>query len=124
MQTSQVSTRMTSQHLVALLICINQLTQAGPGRRKAGEEKWEDTIEGTSSGVLAHVVATLLQLAALAFRSMAIFLLLLLGNIALDSVALAHKVFAIVQPPHLDWIHQLVPDILDPALVHSVKASL
>ena len=93
MHTSQVSTRMTSQHLVALLICINQLTQAGPGRRKAAEEKSEDTIEGTSSGtapnidVLAHVVVTLLQLAALAFRSMAIFMLLLQGNIALDSVA-------------------------------------
>ena len=30
-------------------------------------------------------------------------------NVALDSLALAHKVFNVVQPPQMIWIHDLVP---------------
>ena len=30
-------------------------------------------------------------------------------NFALDSLALAHKVFNVVQPPQMIWIHDLVP---------------
>ena len=58
--------------------------------------------------LLAHFVAALVELAALAFHSTAIFILLLLGNIALDSLALAHKVFAVVQPPHLNCINIII----------------
>ena len=119
---------MTTQHLIALLICINQL-MAGPGRKKASEEKSEEMIEGRVASndsphygsVLAHSVAALLQLAALAFHSAAIFILLLLGNIAFDSLTFAHKVFAVVQPPHLNWIHDLVPQFLDSALAYNVR---
>ena len=123
-----ISRSMTGQHLIALLICINQL-MAGPGRKKASEEKSEDTIKGRSRSRIANdsphhaldinALAALVQLAALAFRSAAIFMLLLVGNIAVDSLALAHKVFAVVQPPHLNWIHHLVPDFLDSALSYS-----
>ena len=126
-----ISRSMTGQHLIALLICINQL-MAGPGRKKAPEEKSEDsqdTIKGRSRSRIANdsphhaldinALAALVQLAALAFRSAAIFMLLLVGNIAVDSLALAHKVFAVVQPPHLNWIHHLVPDFLDSALSYS-----
>ena len=123
-----ISRSMTGQHLIALLICINQL-MAGPGRKKAPEEKWEDTIKGRSRSRIANdsphhaldinALAALVQLAALAFRSAAIFMLLLVGNIAVDSLALAHKVFAVVQPPHLNWIHHLVPDFLDSALSYT-----
>ena len=125
-----ISRSMTGQHLIALLICINQL-MAGPGRKKASEEKSEDTIKGRRSRIAndsphgggdaldINALAALVQLAALAFRSAAIFMLLLVGNIAVDSLALAHKVFAVVQPPHLNWIHHLVPDFLDSALSYS-----
>ena len=126
-----ISRSMTGQHLIALLICINQL-MAGPGRKKASEEKSEDsqdTIKGRGRSRIANdsphhaldinALAALVQLAALAFRSAAIFMLLLVGNIAVDSLALAHKVFAVVQPPHLNWIHHLVPDFLDSALAYS-----
>ena len=126
-----ISRSMTGQHLIALLICINQL-MAGPGRKKASEEKSEDTIKGRSRSRIANdsphgggdaldinALAALVQLVALAFRSAAIFMLLLVGNIAVDSLALAHKVFAVVQPPHLEWIHHLVPDFLDSALSYS-----
>lgn len=126
-----ISRSMTGQHLIALLICINQL-MAGPGRKKASEEKSEDTIKGRSRSRIANdsphgggdaldinALAALVQLVALAFRSAAIFMLLLVGNIAVDSLALAHKVFAVVQPPHLNWIHHLVPDFLDSALSYS-----
>ena len=126
-----ISRSMTGQHLIALLICINQL-MAGPGRKKASEEKSEDTIKGRRRSRIANdspqgggdalhinALAALVQLAALAFRSAAIFMLLLVGNIAVDSLALAHKVFAVVQPPHLNWIHHLVPDFLDSALSYS-----
>ena len=130
-----ISPTMTSQHLIALLICINQL-MAGPRQKKASEEKSEDLIEGRSSrndsppphssdaleiNVVAHSVAALVQLAALAFQSTAIFILLLLANIAFDSLTFAHKVFAVVQPPHLDWIHDLVPQFLDHTLAYSVR---
>ena len=133
---------MTSQHLIPLLICINQL-MAGPAMKKLAEEKSEiDLIEARSnifaaaaddspphisSGaifvlpLLAHFVAALVELAALAFHSTAIFILLLLGNIAFDSLALAHKVFAVVQPPQLNWIHDLVPQFLDSALAYNVR---
>ena len=117
---------MTTQHLIALLICINQL-MAGMGQKKASEEKSEEMIEGRVANdsphgsVLAHSVAALLQLAALAFHSAAIFILLLLGNIAFDSLTFAHKVFAVVQPPHLNWIHDLVPQFLDSALAYNVR---
>ena len=117
---------MNTQHLIALLICINQL-MAGPGRKKASEEKSEEMIEGRvandspNGSVLAHSVAALLQLVALAFHSAAIFILLLLGNIAFDSLTFAHKVFAVVQPPHLNWIHDLVPQFLDSALAYNVR---
>ena len=129
---------MTSQHLIPLLICINQL-MAGPAVKKPAEEKSEiDLIESRSnidaddtplhisSGailllLLAHFVAALVELVALAFHSTAIFILLLVGNIALDSLALAHKVFAVVQPPHLNWIHDLVPQFLDSALAYNVR---
>ena len=126
-----ISRSMTGQHLIALLICINQL-MAGPGRKKASEEKSEDTIKGRSRSRIANdsphgdddalhinALAAPVQLVALAFRSAAIFMLLLVGNIAVDSLALAHKVFAVVQPPHLNWIHHLVPDFLDSALSYS-----
>ena len=127
---------MTSQHLVALLILIHHLV-AARGKR-ASEEKFEDVIEARSSfGVVAsdsqspahsgvllvldHFLTGLVELASLAFQSTAIFLLLLLGNVALDSLALAHKVFAVVQPPQMIWIHDLVPHFLDPVLAYSVK---
>ena len=124
-----ISPTMTSQHLIALLICINQL-MAGPGRKKASEEKSEDMIEGGSSRIAndsphgggaldINVLVALVQLAALAFHSTAIFMLLLLGNFAFDILALAHKVFAVVQPPQFDWIHDLVPDFLDSVLAYS-----
>ena len=121
-----ISPTMTSQHLIALLICINQL-MAGPGRKNASEEKSEDMIEGRIANDSPHsvgalnisVLAILVQLAALAFHSTAIFMLLLLGNFAFDMLALAHKVFAVVQPPQFDWIHDLVPDFLDSVLAHS-----
>ena len=135
------SPTMTSQHLIPLLICINQL-MAGPAMKKPAEEKSEiDLIEARSNIVavaaeddsphissgasvlllLPHFVAALVELAALAFHSTAIFLLLLLGNIAFDSLALAHKVFAVVQPPQLNWIHDLVPQFLDSALAYNVR---
>ena len=136
------SPTMTSQHLIPLLICINQL-MAGPAMKKPSEEKSEiDLIEARSNIVavaaeddspphissgtivlllLAHFVAALVELAALAFHSTAIFILLLLGNIAFDSLALAHKMFAVVQPPHLNWIHDLVPQFLDSVLAYNVR---
>ena len=81
------SPTMTSQHLIPLLICINQL-MAGPAMKKPSEEKSEiDLIEARSNIVavaaeddlpphissgtivlllLAHFVAALVELAALA----------------------------------------------------------
>ena len=56
-----------------------------------------------------------------ALKMVAIFLLFLAGNIVIDSVVLAHKVFAVVQPPHLAWLHEWVPQFLDPVLVYQVK---
>ena len=126
--------RMTSQHLIALLILIHH--PVATWGKKASEEKF--VIEARSSfGVVAgdspspahsgllllltHFLTGLVELASLAFQSTAIFLLLLLGNVALDSLALAHKVFAVVQPPQMIWIHDLVPHFLDPVLAYSVK---
>ena len=135
--TSQHLILIRSQHLIALLILIHHLVAARG--KKASEEKFEEVIEARSSfGVVAndspspahsgafllvldHFLTGLVELASLAFQSTAIFLLLLLGNVALDSLALAHKVFAVVQPPQMIWIHDLVPHFLDPVLAYSVK---
>ena len=116
---------MTNQHLIALLILINQLLAAGPGVEKASDEKFSDLIEARSfEFALASflmMIAMTLKIIAIALKMVAIFLLLLVGNIVIDSVVLAHKVFAVVQPPHLAWIHEWVPQFLDPVLVYQVK---
>ena len=116
---------MTNQHLIALLLLINQLLAAGPGVEKASEEKFSDLIEARSfEFVLASflmMIAMTLKIIAVALKMVAIFLLFLAGNIVIDSVVLAHKVFAVVQPPHLAWLHEWVPQFLDPVLVYQVK---
>ena len=118
---------MTNQHLIALLILINQLLAAGPGVEKASEEKFSDLIEARSSSfefALASflmMIAMTLKIIAIVLKMVAIFLLLLVGNIVIDSVVLAYKVFAVVQPPHLAWLHEWVPQFLDPVLVYQVK---
>ena len=116
---------MTNQHLIALLILINQLLAAGPGVEKASEEKFSDLIEARSfEFVLASflmMIAMTLKIIAVALKMVAIFLLFLAGSIVIDSVVLAHKVFAVVQPPHLAWLHEWVPQFLDPVLVYQVK---
>ena len=116
---------MTNQHLIALLILINQLLAAGPGVEKASEEKFSDLIEARSfEFALASflmMIAMTLKIIAIALKMVAIFLLLLVGNIVIDSVVLAYKVFAVVQPPHLAWLHDWVPHFLDPLLVYQVK---
>ena len=116
---------MTNQHLIALLILINQLLAAGPGVEKASEEKFSDLMEARSfEFVLASflmMIAIPLKIIAIALKMVAILLLLLVGNIVIDSVVLAHKVFAVVQPPHLAWLHEWVPHFLDPVLLYQVK---
>ena len=116
---------MTNQHLIALLILINQLLAAGPGVEKASEEKFSDLNEARSfEFVLASflmMIAMTPKIIAIALKMVAIFLLLLVGNIVIDSLVLAYKVFAVVQPPHLAWLHDWVPHFLDPLLVYQVK---
>ena len=85
--------RMTSQHLIALLILIHHLVAARG--KKASKEKFEDVIEARSSfGVVAgdspspphsgalllvldHFLTGLVELTSFTFQSTAIFLLLL-----------------------------------------------
>ena len=77
---------MTNQHLIALLILINQLLAAGPGVEKASEEKFSDLIEARSSSfefVLASflmMIAMTLKIIAIALKMVTIFLLLLVIN--------------------------------------------
>ena len=109
----------------SFLIFINQLLAAGLGVEKASEEKSSDLMEARGfEFVLASflmMIAMTLKIIAIALKMVAIFLLLLVGNIVIDSVVLAYKVFAVVQPPHLAWIHEWVPQFLDPVLLYQVK---